>query len=230
MSRRYAVYYAPERGGPLHSFASAWLGRDAIAGVEVPRPTIAALPADLLHEITAAPRRYGFHATLKAPFELAQDATEDEFHRAVEALAVRTPGFRARLALRAEGPFLAVMEAAPSAELAAFAAACVVDLDHFRAPMSASERDRRLAARLTDRERSHLDRWGYPYVLDAFRFHMTLTGPLETALRERVRAILAPLLAPCIAEPHRFTSLSIFEQPDRDAPFVQTARFPLRSI
>ena len=43
---------------------------------------------------------------------------------------------------------------------------------------------------VTERQASNLDRWGYPYVFDDFRFHMTLTGPLTADDRGRALAWL----------------------------------------
>ena len=74
MSPRCAVYYAPDPQGDLWDLACAWLGRDPHRKVDCVRPAIPAL-ADLdLDALTASPRGYGFHATLKAPFELADGA------------------------------------------------------------------------------------------------------------------------------------------------------------
>src|SRR5262249_55850996 len=70
----------------------------------------------------------------------------------------------------------------------------VRDFDGFRAPLTDADRARRHPSRLTPRQRDYLERWGYPYVMEEFRFHMTLTGRLDPArssplemLRERFR-------------------------------------------
>ena len=34
---------------------------------------------------------------------------------------------------------------------------------------------------LTDRQEALLTQWGYPYVMEEFRFHITLTGALDPA-------------------------------------------------
>ena len=64
-------------------------------------------------------------------------------------------------------------------------------LDPFRAPLTPSERARRRPEDLDPRRRALLDRWGYPHVFEAFRFHMTLTGRLADDAREAWRARLA---------------------------------------
>jgi hypothetical protein len=67
MTTRYAIYYSPNADTLFHRLASEWLGRDAWSGDAQRQPAIADIPA-----LTEEPRRYGFHATLKAPFHLAR--------------------------------------------------------------------------------------------------------------------------------------------------------------
>ena len=69
---RYALSFAPPGG--LWRLGSEWLGRCAVTGQPAQPPRIDALTAEELRTLTAAPRRYGFHATLKAPFRLADGA------------------------------------------------------------------------------------------------------------------------------------------------------------
>ena len=189
--RRYALYYTPPYGD-FADFGAAWLGWDAFRGWEVPQPK---LPGLDLPAITAEPRRYGFHATLKAPFRLADDRTEIGLIRAVGALArqlrpVTLPG----LALTRIGPFLALTPEGDPAALNALAAQAVEALDAFRAPLTEAEIARRNPDRLSPRQRALLDAWGYPYVFDEFQFHMTLTGALDDATLDRVSAALRPRL------------------------------------
>ena len=81
---RYAVYYAPPADDPLAVFGAGWLGWNAVEGALAQHPEIAALPAPV-ERITATPRKYGFHGTLKPPFRLTGDAAT--LSDAVEALA-----------------------------------------------------------------------------------------------------------------------------------------------
>ena len=57
----------------------------------------------------------------------------------------------------------------------------------YRAPLSAADRERRIKAKLSPRQIELMDQWGYPYVLDEYRFHMTLTGALLDNMRDRFR-------------------------------------------
>ena len=213
---RYAVYFAPAEASPLGRFGAAWLGRDA-GGLDLP-----GLPRPRA-ELTAAPRRYGFHATLKAPFRLADGCDRDGLARALDALAARHAAFELpMLALAALGGFLALVPTRASPELDRVAAACVTELDRFRAEPGPDELARRRAAGLDAAEEAHLSRWGYPYVLDRFQFHLTLTGPLPPAERAAVAGVLAPVLAPLLAAPLAFQHLCLFAE-------AQDGRFRLLS-
>lgn len=223
---RWAVYFAPPVRGPLWAFAARWLGRDAASGAEPGRE--GPLPAERLAAITAAPRRYGFHATLKPPFALAPGRDAAALHRAARRLAAgQRPFLAPPLELASLGGFLALTLSAPSPEMDALAAACVAGLDRFRAPPAPEELARRRAAGLTPEQEALLARWGYPHVMQAFRFHMTLTGRLEPAEREAVRTWLAPRLAPFCAAPLPVEAIALYRQPAPDAPFTLEATLPL---
>lgn len=160
---RYAIYYAPERGSGLDRFGAHLLGYDAFGGGDLPFPEdlIDAVPD--WRELTADPRKYGFHATLKAPFSLAPGRTEAELAAACAGFAATPralPVIQPVIGL-IEG-FVAVTPAAPPPELMRLAAECVGEFDGFRAPLREADRARRHPDRLTSVQRDHLDRWGYP--------------------------------------------------------------------
>ena len=211
--RRYAIFAAPEGG--LGDAGSHWLGWDAARGAALPQPEVAGLPRPLA-EITEAPRKYGFHATIKPPFRLAEGVMEDDLAWATEALCLRlSPVVLAGLRLERIGGFLALVPDGGAAPLSAFAARVVEALDPFRAALTAEEIARRVPARLTPRQRVLLDRWGYPYVMDEFHFHLTLTGDLPAHDADTVADILAPWIAPHLPCPFAVDSLCLFgEAPD----------------
>ena len=220
---RYALYFAPPAQSPLWRFGSAVLGYDAEAG------TLRRFDAARWSEITAEPRRYGFHATLKAPFRLAPGRREAELTAACARFAGNRAGFACPgVTLASIGRFLALRLAAPSAALDRLAAGAVAALDEFRAPMTEAEREKRLRAPLTPRQREYLDRWGYPYVLDDFRFHMTLTGPLEDEERALAEAELAEHFAASGGDgPLIVREIALYRQ--ETGPFRLIARFPFGS-
>lgn len=224
---RYAVYWTPNHDSALADFGRRWLGRDA----EVPGVTPPPLPVEIhgqdVAALTAAPRRYGFHATLKAPFRLAPGMTEDDLLEGVRDLAASHAVFQLPgLHIRAIGRFLAFVPSVPSAELQELAAACVTELDRFRAPMTAEEMARRKPESLDEAARLNLERWGYPYVLDTFRFHLTLTGSLSDDIREEVRQTLVAASAEC-AEPQDVSDIAVFTESAPGEAFTVLRRFPL---
>lgn len=174
--KRFAIYYAPEEGS-FASAAAAWLGYDVVSGQPVVQPRFE-LPRSLA-DATADPRKYGFHATLKAPFRLAEGVTPQDLSAGLAALVAQIPAVQLTgLRLADLDGFMAFVPADASGELQAMAARLVQDLDRFRAPLTAEEFARRRPERLSPRQRELLETYGYPYVLEQFQFHMTLTGPL----------------------------------------------------
>jgi len=190
---RYAVYYTPAPGSAFHGFGASLLGWDPDAAR---RAAQLDLPGIDIDTITETPRKYGFHATIKPPFRLAPGTDAAGLSDALGELAgrhapVTVPG----LALAGLGRFLALVPVGDTAALSALAARAVTELDRFRAPAPEAELARRRAARLTRVQEDNLTKWGYPYVLDEFRFHMTLSGrlddpaPVLEALRPHVQAL-----------------------------------------
>ncbi len=132
-----------------------------------------------LDDVTMTPRKYGFHGTLKPPFRLKPGQTAAALEAAVAAMAGRVaPATCDGLRLTPLGRFLALAPYGPLGQLQRVAETCVRDLDCFRAPASAAELTKRRAAGLTERQDALLTQWGYPYVMEEFRFHLTLTGKL----------------------------------------------------
>jgi ribose 1,5-bisphosphokinase len=231
MTARYALYYAPEPGSAWWRFGSAWLGRCAAVGSALAQPPIDGVDAELVKALAETPRRYGFHATLKPPFRLARGASLAALAQALERFCARQTAIRLPALEVAElDDFLALVPSAKDARVDALAAACVRGLDRFRAPPAAAELQRRRAAGLSPREDSLLQRWGYPYVLDRFRFHFSLTGSLRkappravTALRSAADAAVAALADDALV----LDSICIFEEPaaGADLRIVHRARF-----
>jgi putative phosphonate metabolism protein len=227
MSARYAIYYMPEPDTALARFGAAAIGYDAWSGARVPFPGLALYSGTDAPAWTRDPARYGFHATLKAPFHLREGTREADLHALVADFAERRPSVSlGSLDVVALSRFLALCPRAPSKALMALAADCVTYFDGFRAPLTDADRARRLAAPLSERQISYLDAWGYPYVLDEFRFHMTLAGPLDEATKAVLKEALAALWEP-ISVPVTLDAIAIACQPSRDGPFVVQARYPL---
>ncbi len=222
---RYAIYYAPPPG-TLADFGAAWLGWDAATGREVAHPEVADLPRRVA-ALTETPRKYGFHGTIKPPFRLAEGQSAEALHHATQALAARlAPVTLDGLGLHRLGGFLALTPEGDATALAALAAEVVQGLDAFRAPPTEAELARRKANGLSARQQDMLARWGYPYVLGEFRFHLTLTGDLPATEAAQVEAALAPRIAPLLPRPFRVAELCLFGQPS-DGRFRVLQRYPL---
>lgn len=227
---RYAIYYAPPRSHPLWEAGCRLLGRDPETGEAVGQPALAGVPRERFATVTAGPRRYGWHATLKPPFALAEGEDAAHLEAALARFAAaRTPFAMPRLVLASLSGFLALVPEAPSPALDSLAADCVRQFDRFRAPLSAEDRARRLRAPLDAEETANLDRWGYPYVMSRFRFHMTVTSRLEPEERNRLAALLVPELAAALAVPLAADAVALYGEPAPGAPFRLLRRYPFLS-
>ena len=228
---RYAIYYVSAPGSALDRFGAELLGYDARSGEDIPFPDGVLHAVPDWHALTQDPRKYGFHATLKAPFALAQGKTEAEllaacadFADAARPAPVITP------VVGAISGFIAVIAKERSEELERFAADCVTALDSFRAPLTAADRARRNPQRLTPRQCEYLDRWGYPYVMDEFRFHMTLTGRLDPSRREAVLTMLRHRFAIIGLERLAIDRIAVFCQDDSHSRFRILGEWKLRVL
>ena len=193
---RYAIYFTPDPESALWRFGCAAIGYDAARACAVDGLDHPVLRTELAVAYREAPARYGFHVTLKAPFALAAGTTLDDLLGSARDFAslrrrVLLPG----LAVTALGSFLALMLLDSTQGVGELADACVRDFERFRTPLVEADRQRRLAAALTPRQKAHLERWGYPYVSEDFRFHMTLTDALPSAVRSDVGKAFAELYA-----------------------------------
>jgi hypothetical protein len=218
---RYAIYFVPLPSSRLYRYGSSVLGYDAYTGDSVPFPDAFGGGAVNWNELTATPRRYGFHATLKAPFFLAPSCTEPQLVNALRNFAVLGHGLHGfKPVLRELEDFIAVVPQEPEASLNALAASCTTIFDAYRAPMSPQERARRLASGLSQSQIQNLDRWGYPFVLSEFRFHMTLTGAVSQRRKAAVLAALRDGFRATKVEPSIVIDrLALMKQETPDAPF-----------
>ncbi|MFT4068470.1 DUF1045 domain-containing protein [Paraburkholderia sp.] len=225
---RFAVYYAPSRESAWWQAGSAWLGRDAQSGEHCVSPQPPGLTRPLA-ALTDAPRRYGWHGTLVAPFRLADNVTHDDLLAASRAWALTQHPFALPVEAATLGDFVALRpaDAHGDACMREVAASALQSLDALRAQPSAADLARRLAAPLSERQRMLLLQWGYPYVFDEFRFHMTLSSSLADA-DERATLLAwwrqrTPRLGPLAID-----QAALFVEPAPGEPFVLWQRLPFR--
>jgi putative phosphonate metabolism protein len=219
---RYAVYFTPE--GALAQAGAAWLGWDIAGGLFVEHPD--GMGVDL-GKITQKPRKYGLHGTLKPPFVLAEGTDVHGLRDAVAALAdTLDPVGLDGLEIAMLGPFLALKPMGDQTALGNLAAKVVMQLDPFRAAPSKDELARRRQAHLSPAQEAHLLAWGYPYVLEQFRFHLTLTGRLSQQAEPDVMQAAKVYFAPYIKTPMPIDSITLAGQ-GTDGMFYEIERFRL---
>ena len=206
---RYAIYLTPPDGSPLAEAAATWLGRSPF------RPSIGA-PAAPPAAAAEVPARYGFHATLRAPFRLAAGVAEDELIAAFRHFATTRPPLDPPLTIAPLSRFLAFRSDDPA--LSKTAAAAVEAFEPMRAPLTELDRARRNPEALDARGLELLEQWGYPHVMERFVFHMTLTGPLagdEDAVLAAARSHFGPL----DGAPHRLIH-AVYREDEPGGPFT----------
>ncbi len=224
---RYAIYFAPTTDTALSAFGRGVLGRDAerYADSNV-FPQLTNLFPDWRAHVSAA-AHYGFHATLKPPFALAAGVEAPWLLEDVKALAKSlAPVAMGHLKVASMGRFIALVPVSPPVQLGTLAAQIVRSLDPLRAPLTEADRARRRPETLSPRQIAYLDQWGYPYVFDDFRFHMTLTGPLADSERLQAQEILRTVYQP-FDQAVDITDVCVFAQATRAARFTLVERIRL---
>ena len=225
---RYGIYYVPASDTPLAEFGSAILGYDLERATERERLNVPGLAEGQLARLTSRARRYGFHATLKAPFALLADRSRIDVLKLAADIADRCHAVEiSGLEVAMLGNFVALTPQRACPELNALAAAFVEGLDLLRA---AGVRDEAKwpPAKLSSRQNELLDAWGYPYVFDQYRFHMTLTDPLPAQLAGAVRDALRRAAAGVVGKPLIIDAVVVVEEAEPTALFRSIARLRLR--
>jgi hypothetical protein len=187
--------------------------------------------ADEIARLTAEPRRYGFHATLKSPFRLADGCRLEDVDQVLEETARNlAPVDLRHLAITEIGSFFAMTPASDDAAIGELAGELVRRFDRFRAPPTDDDIARRRPERLSPRQRDNLTRWGYPYVFEDFRFHMTLTGPVAERRRAEVRRVLEDRFRPLVDTPVVVDALALFVEPAPPGDFLVRRRIAMGRV
>lgn len=229
MSYRVAIYFAPDAASPLWRKAAQWLGRDAMGGAGC-ADDIGGIARAEIAEKSASARRYAFHATIKPPMQLTKAKSPAELATALAAFAAtHRPVPIGRLKLARIDGFLALVPAAQPQALTDFAAEVVEAFEPFRAPLNGADKARRTAGgRLSARQLELLERYGYPYVMEQFQFHMTLTDRLAAADQERFEAALLGHFGALAEAEAALDRLVLYHEAEPGAPFSRGADFMLQ--
>lgn len=219
---RYAIYYAAEQDHPLWQFGNEWMGYNPETGEEV-----SGVGKDF-QLLTQGPQKYGFHGTLKPPFALKDGYSVQDLDTAIYALVDCLQPIRSGpLKLASFGNFFSLVPSERFDGLKELASACVVSLDGFRDEQTAAQLKKRRAAGLNQQQEDYLLRYGYPYVLDAFRFHLTLSGRLDDDQINRLTPTLKELTSPFCKNDFEINQLCLFAEPADGGRFHLIKRYSL---
>ncbi|MBB4481548.1 DUF1045 domain-containing protein [Rhizobium etli] len=228
---RYAICFTPPASDPLSLVAANWLGRNVFSGDMLEPPAVRGLG---IHEIafhTAVPRRYGFHGVLKAPFHLSGDMSESQLLRDLMRFAGTFAPFQiSRLEIARLGSFYSLMPSAPCEQIQYLASAIVQEFDRYRAPLSEADIERSDPDGLSAAQFANLHRWGNPYVMDEFRFHMPVTGSINAIDMPRIEMALRTIFEPVLREPVMVSNVALMIEEGTGGPFRVHSLHPMGKV
>ncbi|PKA41318.1 DUF1045 domain-containing protein [Rhizobium sullae] len=228
---RYAICFTPAPSDPLTQVAANWLGRNVFSGEMVEPPAIRGIG---IHEIafhTAVPRRYGFHGVLKAPFYLAPDVSESQLLREMMRFSGSLQPFLIpSIEVARLRNYFSLVPSVPCDHIHYLASAVVQHFDRFRAPLSEAEIERSDSDGLSAAQFANLYRWGYPYVMDEFRFHMPLTGPVNLVDMPRIEQALSSVFDAVLAEPVAVANIALMIEEGTGGPFRVHSLHPMGKV
>lgn len=227
-SARYAVYYVPAADSGIAKFGREWLGVDIETGERHDQPAIEGISPARHETLTSGPRYYGFHGTLKPPFQLAANANLENLLIATRLFAKSvSPIEIPPLELANIGKFLALSPVASSFELELMAGGCVRALEGYRRHRTEQELAAYRQSKLTVHQEQMLEHWGYPYVLEEFRFHMTLTDRIDDdAERDVLMQAAKERCSDFLGQSLPVNEVVVCVQPERDTYMRVVERIP----
>jgi len=227
-SGRFAIYYAPTPFSELHSLGSTWLGRDSASGKIIEQPSISGIASERLSKLTKRARHYGFHATLKPPFQLKHGTSLTLLKHALRRVCEDVSPFYIKLDVSTLGKFFALMLSKPNPKIQSLAEIMVREIDAFREPLTKEELAIRRSKGLTPSQDKNLIKWGYPYVFSEFRFHMTLTAKIQLSEEQAIiHDAIQRHFSKSLKKRIKIESACLFHQTNRQAPFFLVDQFKL---
>ena len=227
---RYAIYYCPDSTSAWWDIWSKWLGRYPNQVAEITQSECPGISQERFYQFTKHPRRYGLHATLKAPFFLNQTSTFNDLLKATHRIGEQHSPFEINLELLLYGDFLALVSKNASILLEHLERDLVMQLDSFRLPLTDAQLNKRRSVGLNPREDQLLQEWGYPFVLDCFQFHLSLTGSLKKATQDEIEAMTnfsQRQLHTLKNNKIKIDSICIFEELTENSALILKKRIPL---
>ena len=225
--KRYAIYYAPSENSELDLFGKCLLGWDPYKGVETTKSDLSKLPSfKKFSGLVLTPKQYGFHGTIKAPFKLKNEYTYNDLENKVREISKQIHSFYFdQLIIKKLGNFIGLIPT-NNLKVNAVSNKFVEELDYLRDELSESEIKKRKPHKLTSNQKQMLFKWGYPYVFDEFKFHLTLTSKLNVVEIDDVLRSLQNILKQVNLNKISFNNICIFGQKsDEKFYFVQRFNF-----
>ncbi|MBL7004053.1 MAG: DUF1045 domain-containing protein [Gammaproteobacteria bacterium] len=225
-SQRFALYFTCAAEDSLYQKATEWLGHCIYNQNNDLSPSFS-LESNQYRMVQKA-AHYGFHATLKPPFRLRSGTTQAELEEHLQDFTLTIPPFKcSALKINAIHNFIALTPSQTCNELNHLAAQCVLEFEYFRAPLNEAERQKRLSSSLTSRQLQLLNQYGYPYVLDEFRFHMTLSDRLPSNMINDAMLQLMVEFSPFLSSNLEVDHIYLCQQTKPSEPFYIVRSYPL---
>lgn len=228
MPARYALSYVPEQGTPLAELGRTWLGHDIDSSVFIDQPDVPGITPERLEELTHWRRSEGMHGVLKPSFQLRSTASIESLLDTVRLFCrCQEPVHIPQMEVNVIGKFLALTPTIPSRQLVALASECVRVFEGFRQPILINMDDRYRNDKLTVYQKRMLKHWGYPYVMEEFRFFIPMTDRIEDdAEREEITKAVTSISKPGIGETVHIRELTVLGQDSRQEPMRIVERVP----
>ena len=181
---RYAIYYAPPKESSLEEFGRYWFGWDPLnAKLINNKHRINYLNRFGIKNLinidknVLIPKKYGFHGTLIPPFKLNKNYSTNTLFKKTEEIAKKFKKFKFyKFKLKKINNFYAFVQNKKNNNINKLSNRLVRELFKFRSPLTKKEIDRRNPSKLSKLQLSILYKWGYPYLMSEFNFHMTLAS------------------------------------------------------
>ena len=181
---RYAIYYAPPKESSLEEFGRYWFGWDPLnAKLINNKHRINYLNRFGIKNLinidknVLIPKKYGFHGTLIPPFKLNKNYSTNTLFKKTEDIAKKFKKFKFyKFKLKKINNFYAFVQNKKNNNINKLSNRLVRELFKFRSPLTKKEIDRRNPSKLSKLQLNILYKWGYPYIMSEFNFHMTLAS------------------------------------------------------
>ena len=232
--KRVAIYFLPKKNSSLENFGKNLLGRDINKKKKISLTrrqkyfiNRGFTYFDELKDYCEEPAKYGFHATLKAPFRLKRNVKTKNFYDVISHIAAQHSRFKIKgLKIVYSKKFTFITSRKPNKLLINLENDLVKHLDTFRAELNKTEIKKRIPDSLTFKQNKYLKEWGYPFVFDQFKFHMTLMNQNNNKLSNKQKLELEKLIYKISNNVIEFNEISLLGE-NKNGYFEEIKRFKL---